>query len=257
MRCAWVDLLISANWQTGHFVASERFLAQRWKWDRWKVRRFITRLQNDCMIQTASGPYCLKDRQGDPQEPMKAHHQTPHQAHHLIISNYFEFQEARTTKRTTTRTKDKERKITLPKGKDKSDKVETDPQAIKLAYFLKSSILSENGNRKTPTDKQLTTGHHAWARTLRLMIEREKRNPQEIHYAIRWLFTVNSSQEARFVVLSAQALRNKYDAIQTAMKRTGHAKPPPPRPPPKDKSDAVPKKPPKPLKRPPKPPWLT
>ena len=254
-RCAWLDLVISANWQTGHFVASYRFLSQRWKWSLGKVQRFIARLQGDCMIQTATGPYSLKDRQGQPVAMLKPDHQPIHQATHLIISNYFEFQESRYTTRTTNRYKDKERKSPLPKGKEQSDKTETDPQAIKLAHLLRSQILSENGQRKTPTDKQLTTGHHAWARTFRLMIQREKRNPQEIHQAIRWLFTINSSQEARFVVLSASSLRTKYDANRTAMQRTGHATKPP-RSPPKPKTESVPEESKKPPKRPQKPPWL-
>jgi hypothetical protein len=193
-------------------------------------------------------------------EPIKPHHLPHHQTTHLIVVNYFEFQDARPTKRPTKRPKYKEKKESpLPKGKEHLDKIETDPQAVKLAYFLKSSILSENGQRKTPTDKQLTLGHHAWARVLRLMMEIDKRTPQEIHNAITWLYTINPAQEARFVVLSAAALRTKYDAIVAAMQRTGHAtKPPrspPTRPPPQAKSETLPKDPRKPPKRAQKPPW--
>lgn len=52
---AWIDILLMAAWKDtrrmvgvtqvdlkrGEFIASERFLAKRWKWSRGKVRRFI------------------------------------------------------------------------------------------------------------------------------------------------------------------------------------------------------------------------
>lgn len=256
-RCAWLDLVIGANWQTGTLEASQRYLATRWRWDRSKVRRFLERLEADCMIQTATGPYSIKDRQGQPSDPWKPTHLPTQETTHLIIFNYFAFQEARPTKRPTDRPKYKERVISpLSKDKELSDKTETHPQAIKLAHLLKQQILSENGKRKTPTTKQLTTGHHSWARILRLMIEREKRDPQEISRTIQWLYTINPSLEASFVVLSAQSLRTKYDAIQARMKRTGHASKPPPKPPRSPPSSTTTKDTQPPKKRPPKPPWL-
>lgn len=62
---AWVDLLLIAShkdgnsirirgilvkYDRGQFVAGERFLAERWRWSRGKVRRFLAELEQDHMI---------------------------------------------------------------------------------------------------------------------------------------------------------------------------------------------------------------
>jgi hypothetical protein len=63
-RSAWIDLLLSANHadkktlinnqavlvKRGSFITSEVKLSERWKWDRGKVRRFLSMLQKDNMI---------------------------------------------------------------------------------------------------------------------------------------------------------------------------------------------------------------
>jgi len=63
-RSAWIDLLLSTNHtdnktimnnkviviKRGTFITSEVKLAEKWKWDRGKVRRFLTLLQSDNMI---------------------------------------------------------------------------------------------------------------------------------------------------------------------------------------------------------------
>ena len=66
---AWVDMLLTANHedrkillngklvtiQRGQFHTSIVKLADRWNWDRRKVKRFLELLQNDSMICTTSG----------------------------------------------------------------------------------------------------------------------------------------------------------------------------------------------------------
>jgi len=62
---AWIDLIMSASWKTwarkingdifiedrGEYIASERFLAERWNWTRGKVRRFLDRLEKELQIK--------------------------------------------------------------------------------------------------------------------------------------------------------------------------------------------------------------
>ena len=62
---AWVDLLILANWKAGHvrirgvridlargqLAASSIWLAERWKWSRGKVTRFLSELEADQRIR--------------------------------------------------------------------------------------------------------------------------------------------------------------------------------------------------------------
>ena len=64
-RSAWIDIILSANHADnktlinnslvmvlrGTFITSEVKLAERWKWDRGKVRRFLKLLENDNMIK--------------------------------------------------------------------------------------------------------------------------------------------------------------------------------------------------------------
>lgn len=64
-RSAWIDLLLSTNHadnkiimnnqvvliQRGTFITSEVKLADKWKWDRGKVRRFLKLLESDNMLK--------------------------------------------------------------------------------------------------------------------------------------------------------------------------------------------------------------
>lgn len=65
-RSAWIELIMNANWtdkkwtpnsketiliKRGSFATSEIKLADKWKWDRGKVRRFLKRLEDDNMIK--------------------------------------------------------------------------------------------------------------------------------------------------------------------------------------------------------------
>jgi len=67
-RSAWIDLILSANHEEnnvyidgqlvkverGSFITSQAKLAQRWKWDRKKVKRFLDLLEQDGMVSVIS-----------------------------------------------------------------------------------------------------------------------------------------------------------------------------------------------------------
>ncbi len=68
MRSAWIDLLIQANFidfktehrkklverKRGEVNTSYRYLAERWRWDRRKVKRFLSLLESDGMVSVDS-----------------------------------------------------------------------------------------------------------------------------------------------------------------------------------------------------------
>ena len=59
----------------------------------------------------------------------------------------------------------------------------------------------------------------AWHEELDRMLRLDGREPGEVEVAIRWVFGANLQGEAQFVVLSAPALRKKFDRIAVQMER--------------------------------------
>lgn len=59
-RSAWVDLLLTADKETGELKTSERKLAKRWKWGKTTVREFINFLINKKMVAKTICGNCLK-----------------------------------------------------------------------------------------------------------------------------------------------------------------------------------------------------
>ena len=94
---AWVDLLLLANYKVGHIRKrgilveiqrgevglSQRSLAERWKWSRGKVLRFLDELKTRQQIDTTTVP------------------QNPHLSGLIIIINYDKYQTDGTTDGTT------------------------------------------------------------------------------------------------------------------------------------------------------------
>lgn len=231
---AWIDLLLCADYKTGVYFASVRALAQRWRWPKTTITRFLAKLQRDYMIQIALDDYCLLQPRQEVEVQARVGHLSGQKSGHLIISNYFEYQKQRDTKWDTkwdvfnkdkTLSYHKELSVhdsevppVTPVKPKKEPRIETDPTSINLAKTLRAAIrfiLSMNGHEpKVPTDKQLITGPNAWAYIINLMIRREKRDPQEMQTTITWLRTGNLKRDHPFIVESAGALRKKYDRIR-------------------------------------------
>lgn len=69
---AWIDLLLTASWKdhksyfdgkleikkAGTVYTSKRYLADRWKWNRRKLDKFLSALENDNMVEIESTKYC-------------------------------------------------------------------------------------------------------------------------------------------------------------------------------------------------------
>lgn len=219
-RSAWIDLFMSADRYTGMMEASQRYLAARWRWPRTNVRRFLAYLEEERMIQIATGPCTFFTPIG----ALEVAHDPAHQVAHLIICNYFDYQKPPPTSRPTKRPKYNKSNTTsyylTTLYKQVGQKKDTlDPLALPLAKLLRDQLKNLNEHRKLPSDKQLSTGPKAWAKTIDLMITKDNRKPNEIQQTIVWLFGPNLDAKASFVVESASSLRLKYDRIQTQRQR--------------------------------------
>ena len=98
LRSAWIDLLLMANYmdfqterkmqvvnrKRGEVNTSYRYLAERWRWDRRKVKRFLTMLEKDGMVSI----YSTKDGTT------------------ITVENYSKYQDTCTTDCTTDGTTD-------------------------------------------------------------------------------------------------------------------------------------------------------
>jgi hypothetical protein len=151
---AWIDLIILANWNEGYvrirgkrvplkrgqLAGSSRFLADRWKWSRGKVNRFLDELETD--------------------------HQIDQQKNNVItlitITNYDEYQDDRTTDattdRTTNRTTDATTDRTNNKKKQRRNKEETknNPVPSELDTVEFGNAWSEWEQHRREIKKKLT-----------------------------------------------------------------------------------------------------
>jgi hypothetical protein len=95
----------------------------------------------------------------------------------------------------------------------KSPAFDADSEPSILATELKDAIL-----RWKPGTR--TAGFSKWSRTIDLMIRKDGRTPEAIRNAISWLYGPNTERgEYAIVVLSAQALRDKFDQIEVSMNK--------------------------------------
>lgn len=90
-------------------------------------------------------------------------------------------------------------------------------RAWKAADYLREQVLAEDPNAlvsKQPWGEDVRTGWRlGWANEIRLMVERDKRTYEQIAEVLRYVFTEQIGDK-RFVVQSADALREKFDRIQ-------------------------------------------
>lgn len=117
---AWVDLLLVANHRAGEICKrgirfevrrgqvgfSEEALAERWKWSRGKVRRFISELISDNSVERVPAVPKVKktDIQTVQQNEQKTGQQNKRLSYLISIINYDQYQLSGTTNGTTKRT---------------------------------------------------------------------------------------------------------------------------------------------------------
>lgn len=82
-----------------------------------------------------------------------------------------------------------------------------DSVEMQLAMYLFSKIKENNPDHKKLTDSQ----KQKWADHIRLMIERDKRTPQQIHNMIDWC---QADDFWKTNILSTAKLRKQYDAMK-------------------------------------------
>lgn len=86
-----------------------------------------------------------------------------------------------------------------------------DSAEMKLALYLFAKIKQNNPEHKSLTDSQ----KQKWADSIRLMIERDKRTPQQIHNMIDWCQADDFWKQN---ILSTAKLRKQYDTMRPKAK---------------------------------------
>ncbi|WP_191363460.1 hypothetical protein [Limosilactobacillus oris] len=82
---------------------------------------------------------------------------------------------------------------------------------MKLALYLFAKIKQNNPEHKSLTDSQ----KQKWADSIRLMIERDKRTPQQINNMIDWCQADDFWKQN---ILSTAKLRKQYDTMRPKAK---------------------------------------
>ena len=84
--------------------------------------------------------------------------------------------------------------------------------AVKLSKYLRANILEWKPNARVPkTDNELIP----WVKSISLMIDRDKRNPDDIATIIEWATHDTKFWQAN--IMSASKLREKYDQLEAKM----------------------------------------
>lgn len=112
------------------------------------------------------------------------------------------------TKRNETITSDKSKTTS---HKKRVRKFAEDSTEMKLALYLFAKIKQNNPEHKSLTDSQ----KQKWADSIRLMIERDKRTPQQIHNMIDWCQADDFWKQN---ILSTAKLRKQYDTMRPKAK---------------------------------------
>lgn len=216
---AWVDLIMLANHkpgilrkrgirvdiERGQLGWSEVRLAERWKWSRGKVRRFLSELasgKEPFIVQQKSKITTL-----------------------ITIINYSTYQSDDTTSSTTDSTTNGHqtdiKQYSNKNGKNgKNEKkepfVETSEE-VRLSELLLEKIIKEQPTHSfshTPPKIQ------KWAETIDLMFRINKRTPKQVEYIINWLYSDdNLGDSYSFKVQSMSGLREKFDRIVAEIKK--------------------------------------
>lgn len=209
-RSAWVDILLSANHEgkkisvgntiinveRGSFITSEVKLAQRWKWSRKKVRRFLEVLELDKMLSKKSTSKYTS----------------------LTVENYDLYQGEGTTKEQQKNikgtSKEHQRNTNNNDNNDNNENNDnkniytSDSKEYRLADYLYRFILSKNDKAKKPN-------FQSWSKQFDLILRVDKREFEEVKDLIK--YCQNDSFWYKNI-LSPSKLREKYDQLILNMK---------------------------------------
>ena len=208
---AWVDMIGLANHKDGSFrvrgnrvevkrgqlAYSEISLANRWKWSRGKVRRFLAEIESEMeqkIVQQKTNLTSL-----------------------ITILNYDKYQfngtpSGTTDGQQTVQQTDSRRYTNNNDNNVNNDKkiknlfVDTSDE-VRLASYLYNKILENNPKAKKPNIQ-------VWAKQIDLMMRVDKRTPDDIQAVIDW------SQDDNFWqinILSTKTLREQFDRLYLKM----------------------------------------
>lgn len=110
------------------------------------------------------------------------------------------------------------RKVDERSAEARAAKIARIPErAFRAADYLRKLILDENPSNalRTKDWSDAAPQRIKWADEIRVLIERDKRSYEELADILAWLFHKQPSGSHRFVVQSVDALRSKWDRIQT------------------------------------------
>lgn len=115
-------------------------------------------------------------------------------------------------------------KVKAKTDKAVADKAERIPdRAWRAADYLRELVLDDDPSAvvsRQPWGDHVRSGVRlGWADEIRLMVERDKRTYEQIAEVLRYLFKEQTG-DAKFIVQSADALRDKWDRIQAVRRNT-------------------------------------
>jgi len=156
---AWTDLLLMANHKDaqvsirgilvkvnrGQVLASEEYLAERWKWSRGKVRRFMQSLANPLKTSESSSGHRDGGKTGQQIVQQKTNVTTI-----ITITNYEEYQGDGTTDGTTSSTAESQQTDTLKNDKNNKNII------YKGASVTNDKDFSKASRFKKPTQEEVT-----------------------------------------------------------------------------------------------------
>lgn len=223
---AWIDILLLANHKDnkvlignelihvvkGSFITSELKLMNRWGWSKTKVRSFLKLLEHDEMITKKSDNkkttltvcnYCNYQDFETIEKPQKDHEQTTERLQKDTNKNVKNVKNVKN---------EKNKKINSRKRVYDDDSIH-----YQLADRLFQKILLNNPEYKQPNLQK-------WADDIRLMMDIDKRNEEQIIYVIDWCQT---HQFWKTNILSVSKLREKYDQLVIQIKAGKTDKPKP------------------------------
>lgn len=225
---AWVDLILLANHKEGYIKVrgirlqvsrgqvgmSEVKLAERWKWSRGKVRRFVQFLVQENMIEVVQQNNCVSTL--------------------ISIVNYNFYQSDGTASDTANSTADGQQTVqqtdTNKKNKEGKEVKEVKPKTSCPDALRLSGLLAEKILDRAPNFRELNNGKKQgtivrWAEDIDKLMRIDKFLPDEIEEMIVWC------QEDEFWqsnILSGSTLRAKWDKLaakKSAVQNRGTKKP--------------------------------
>ena len=233
-RSAWIDIILSANHADnktlinnslvmvlrGTFITSEVKLAERWKWDRGKVRRFLKLLENDNMIKkTATSRLYITIKVEHYDDYQSNENTTSDNTGQSIENTCIEDNQQTSNDQVKNKSRTSHEQVTNINKNDKEciknekNKYMSDSNEYRLADYLYRHMLRNNPKAKEPN-------YQTWCKQFHLILKVDDRELEEVKKVIEFC------QKDEFWyknILSPGKLREKYD--QLILKMNDNKKP--------------------------------